>query len=103
VIAMSFRRCLRQTVDGMRQARSRGAHCVGITDTFISPISRFANESFLASVESNHFGGDSYVAPMALLDVMLVACANYQRSRTMKIVREAAEEQSRGFRWYEDQ
>jgi RpiR family transcriptional regulator, carbohydrate utilization regulator len=103
VIAISFRRCLRQTVEGMRQARSRGAHCIGITDTFISPLARFADESFLASVESHHFGGDSYVAPMALLDVILVACANYRRARTLKIVREAAEEQRRGFRWYEDQ
>ena len=35
--------------------------------------------------------------------VMLVACANYRRARTLEIVREASEEQRRGFRWYEDE
>jgi RpiR family carbohydrate utilization transcriptional regulator len=85
VIAISFHRALRQTVEGMRQAKAKGAYCVGITDTFVSPIARFAHECFIASVETCHFG-DSYVGPMALLNVMLVACANYRR----------------GFRWYED-
>jgi RpiR family carbohydrate utilization transcriptional regulator len=44
VMAMTFRRGLRQTVDGLRQARARGAYCVGITDTHLSPLARFAHE-----------------------------------------------------------
>src|ERR1700704_4289798 len=40
VIAISFRRGLRQTVEGAHQARARGAHCVGISDTYVSPLSR---------------------------------------------------------------
>jgi RpiR family carbohydrate utilization transcriptional regulator len=51
VIAISFRRGLRQTVEGLRQAHTNGAYCVGITDTFISPIARFADECF--SLRSN--------------------------------------------------
>jgi DNA-binding MurR/RpiR family transcriptional regulator len=101
VIAISFHRALRQTVEGMRQAKAKGAYCVGITDTFVSPIARFAHECFIASVETCHFG-DSYVGPMALLNVMLVACANYRRERVLTLAREAAQEQQRGFRWYED-
>jgi DNA-binding MurR/RpiR family transcriptional regulator len=101
VIAISFHRSLRQTVEGMRQAKAKGAYCVGITDTFISPIARFAQECFIVSVETCHFG-DSYVGPMALLNVMLVACANYRRERVLTLAREAAQEQERGFRWYED-
>jgi len=101
VIAISFHRALRQTVEGMRQAKAQGVYCVGITDTFVSPIARFAHEAFLASVETCHFG-DSYVAPMALLDVVLVACANYRRGRALALAREASQEQQRGFRWYED-
>jgi DNA-binding MurR/RpiR family transcriptional regulator len=101
VLAISFHRALRQTVDGMKQAKARGAHCVGITDTFVSPIARFAHESFVASVATCHFG-DSYVGPMALLNVMLVACANSRRKYALGLAREAAEEQQRGFRWYED-
>jgi DNA-binding MurR/RpiR family transcriptional regulator len=101
VLAISFHRALRQTVEGMRQARAKGAYCVGITDTFVSPIARFANECFIVSVETCHFG-DSYVGPMALLDVMLVACANYRRRYALALAREAAQEQQRGFRWHED-
>jgi len=100
VFAMSFGRGLRQTVEGLRVAAGQGAHCVGITDTFISPIARFANECFLASVESPAFGA-SYVAPVALLDVLLVACANYRRGRTISMLKQAESEQRLGFRWYE--
>jgi DNA-binding MurR/RpiR family transcriptional regulator len=100
VFAVSFRRGLRQTVEGIQQAKSRGAYCIGITDTFVSPVARFSDESFLASVETTSFGA-SYVAPMALLNVILVACASYRRSRTLALLREADKEQRLGFRWYE--
>ncbi len=101
VIAISFHRSLRQTVEGMRQARTKGVYSIGITDTFVSPIARFADECFIVSVETCHFG-DSYVAPMALLNVILVACANYRRKHVLALARDAAQEQQRGFRWYED-
>lgn len=101
VIAISFHRALRQTVEGMKQAKTKGAYCVGITDTFVSPIARYAHENLIASVDTCHFG-DSYVGPMALLDVVLVACANYRRKYALALAREAALEQQRGFRWYED-
>lgn len=100
VFAISFRRGLRQTVEGIQQAKQRGAYCVGITDTFVSPVVRFSDESFLASVETVSFGA-SYAAPMALLNAILVACANYRRSRTLALLREADKEQRLGFRWYE--
>jgi RpiR family carbohydrate utilization transcriptional regulator len=100
VFAMSFGRGLRLTVEGMQQARSRGAYCVGITDPFVSPIARFADECFLASVGQPSFGA-SYVAPIALLNVILVACANYRRRRTLSLLKQAEGEQRLGFRWYE--
>jgi len=101
VIAISFHRSLRQTVEGMRQSRKKGVYSIGITDTFVSPIARFADECFIVSVETCHFG-DSYVAPMALLNVILVACANYRRKHVLALARDAAQEQQRGFRWYEE-
>jgi len=100
VFAISFGRGLRQTVEGLQEARSRGAHCVGITDTFVSPIARYANECFLASVRTPSFGA-SYVAPIALLNVILVACANIRRGRTLALLKQADHEQRLGFRWYE--
>lgn len=101
VIGISFRRGLRQTVEGLRQARSRGAYTVGITDSSISPVARYANEYFVTPTEGPLFAG-SYVAAMALLNALLVACSNYRRSRTLDILREAEKEQRTGFRWFSD-
>ncbi|HXH06968.1 MAG TPA: MurR/RpiR family transcriptional regulator [Vicinamibacterales bacterium] len=101
VIAITFRRGLRQTVEGLRQARARGAYCVGITDTHLSPLARFAHEYFVTPVEGTLYGV-SYVAPMALLNMLLVACAIKRRSRTIRLLKAADAEQRTGFRWYRD-
>ncbi|MGB8115706.1 MAG: MurR/RpiR family transcriptional regulator, partial [Candidatus Sulfotelmatobacter sp.] len=37
VIAISFRKGLRQTIEGLQQAHAKGAFCVGVTDTYVSP------------------------------------------------------------------
>jgi RpiR family carbohydrate utilization transcriptional regulator len=100
VIAVSFRRGLRQTVEGLRQANANHAYCVAVTDSLLSPMGRFADECFLTMVETPSFG-NSYVAPIALFDSIIVACANYRRSRTMSLLKKVDEEQRHGFRWYE--
>jgi len=100
VIAISFRRGLRMTIEGVEQARKQGAYCVGITDTYLSPMTRFANEFYLASVDTLSFNA-SYSAPMALLNLLLVACAEQRHTRTLELMKKVAEEQRRGFRWYE--
>jgi DNA-binding MurR/RpiR family transcriptional regulator len=98
VIAISFRRGLRQTVEGARQAREHEAYCVAITDTFLSPLARIAQETFLASIETSSFGA-SYAAPVALANALLAACGQVRKAETMEIVREISEEQRHGFRW----
>lgn len=100
VIAMSFQRGLRQTVEGLQQARASGAYCVGVTDTFVSPIARFAHESFLVSISAPF--GTSYASPMALLNALLNACAHYRPSQTLALMRKADQEQEHGFRWYSE-
>lgn len=101
VIAISFRRGLRQTVEALKRAHENGAYCIGLTGTYVSPIARFTDEFFVASVNSESFL-DSYVAPMAIANLILVACANIDREATMLRLREAAKEQREGFRWYEE-
>jgi RpiR family carbohydrate utilization transcriptional regulator len=102
VIAISFRKGLRQTVEGMQRARANGAYCIGITGTYVSPIARFADEFFVAPVESGSYI-DSYVAPMALVNLILVACANFDRESSLAMLREAAKEQRQGFRWFDSE
>lgn len=99
VIAISFRRGLRQTVEGARQALERGASCVAITDSYVSPLARICQECFLARIESTSFGA-SYTAPIALVNAILAACGQQRHSRTLAIVREMAEEQRKGYRWF---
>jgi DNA-binding MurR/RpiR family transcriptional regulator len=99
VMAISFRRGLRQTVEGVHLAKARSAYCVGITDTYISPLARECDEVFLASVDSTSFGA-SYTAPVALVNAILAACGQYHRPQTLAILKEIAEEQRKGFRWY---
>lgn len=100
VIAISFRRGLRQTIEGVLQAKANGAYCVGITDTFISPIARLCSESFLVPVEAHL--SNSYAAPMSFLNVLLTVCAHYRRARTFRILKKVDQEQRHGFRWYSD-
>jgi RpiR family carbohydrate utilization transcriptional regulator len=99
VLAVSFRRGLRQTVEGLQQAKARGAYCVGITDTFVSPIARFADECFLTSVEAPL--SNSYAAPISLINVLFTICAHYRRSRTLDLLEQVDHEQRHGFRWYQ--
>ena len=99
LIAISFRRGIRQTIEGTEQARLRGAYCVGVTDTYVSPLAQNCQEIFLASIDSVYFGA-SYTAPIALCNSMLTAIGEFRRSRTMAIVRELDEEQRSSSRWY---
>ena len=99
VLAISFRRGLRKTVEGVHLAHARSAYCVGIADTYVSPLARECDEVFLASVESTSFGA-SYAAPVALVNAILAACGQYRRPQTLAILKEIAEEQRKGFRWY---
>jgi DNA-binding MurR/RpiR family transcriptional regulator len=101
VVAISFRRGLAQTVEGARKACQREAHCVAITDTYLSPLARIANETFLASIETTSFGA-SYAAPVALVNALLAACGQVRRAETMDIVREISEEQRHGSRWFQE-
>lgn len=99
VIAISYRRGLRQTVDGVKQAKANGVYCVGISDSFLSPVARHADEFFPTPTEGPVFSG-SYTAPMAFLNMILVGCANLRRRRNLALLREVAKEQQFGFRWY---
>lgn len=99
VFGISFRRGLRQTIEGIQRAKQGGAYCIGITDTYVSPIAQHTDEFFLASIESPSFGA-SYVAPVAIINAILMACASHKRGRTLGLLRQVEEEQKHGFRWF---
>jgi DNA-binding MurR/RpiR family transcriptional regulator len=99
VLAITYGRGLRQTVEGFKYARENDAFCVAISDTFLSPLTRLADQFFLTSTEHISYA-DSYVAGMAFLDTVLVACANVRRRRNVSVLKKVAQEQRSGYRWY---
>lgn len=101
VVAISFRRGLRQTVEGLQKARAASAYCVGITDSSISAIARASNEFFLVSTDSPF--GTSHVAPMSLVNAFVTAIAFHRPRRTMILLRELDKEQRTGYRWYHEE
>lgn len=101
VIAISYGRGLQQTVEGIKLAHENGACCVAISDTFLSPLARFSDHFFVTSTEHLSYA-DSYVAGMALLNALLVACANVHRRQNVSVLKKVAQEQRTGFRWYRE-
>jgi DNA-binding MurR/RpiR family transcriptional regulator len=99
VIAISFGQCLRETVEAALRAKRQGVPTFGITDSERTPIARVCDNFCLASVASPSFGS-SYVGPMSVVGVILIACAHTQTSRTLALLRRSAEEDRADHRWY---
>ena len=100
LIAISFGACLRDTVEAAQRAKKQGVPTFGITDSETSPIARVCDESCIASTTSSSFGG-SYVAPIALLGAIFVACAQTQTTRSLQLLRRSEEEDRADHRWFE--
>ncbi|MDE1163326.1 MAG: MurR/RpiR family transcriptional regulator [Acidobacteriaceae bacterium] len=101
VIGITFRRGLRCTVDALREARQRGAHCAAITNAASSAAARYSDDVFLAGIEGSSLRS-TFVAPFALIDVLVAACANVKRRKVLKLMSEASDEQVNGYRWFQD-
>jgi DNA-binding MurR/RpiR family transcriptional regulator len=101
LVAISFGRCLRVTVEAARLARSRGVPTVAITDSDTTPLARHCEAYFVASTAGATFTG-SYVAPMALLNAIVLACAEIAPSRALALLRQTEKEYLSGPRWYEE-
>lgn len=99
VIAITFRRGLRESVEAVRYAKGKGVYTAAITDSFASPLVRFSDMFFLAPVNSLSFAS-SFVAPLSLINAIGAACAQHNRQRTLSVLREIEREYQEGDRWY---
>lgn len=97
LIALSFGRCLQDTVDSVICASDNGVPTFGITDSEQSPIARFCDHSWNTSVASPAFH-ESYVAPVAAINALLVACAQLRPERSLANLQR--KEQKFRNRWY---
>ena len=101
LVAISFGRGLRDTIGAVRSARRRNVPSFGITDSDTTPIAIYCDAYLVASTARTSFI-DSYVAPTAAINAVLVACAHSQSARSLEHLRESEEENFASNRWYNE-
>lgn len=101
LVAISFGKCLRETVEAAKRARRLGVPTFGITDRDKTPIARFCDQHIVTSTGRSSFI-DSYVAPVAAINAILIACAHTQPKRSLKLLEQFDRESASVARWYEE-
>ena len=71
-IAISFPRYSKSIIRGVEFAKSRGADVIALTDSENSPIATHADQVLVAQSDMASFA-DSYVAPMSVINALIVA------------------------------
>ena len=72
MVAISFPRYSKVTLNTVKFARDRGASIIAITDNELSPVYQMADAALLAPCEMISFV-DSMVAPLSLINALLIA------------------------------
>lgn len=70
VLAISYPRYTKWTVEVLRYAREQGAATIAITDSQLSPIAQIAETALVARAASITFA-NSYVGPMVVVDTLI--------------------------------
>lgn len=70
LLAISYPRYTRWTIESLRFARERGAATIAITDSQVSPAAQLAEIALVARADSITFA-NSYVAPMLVVDALV--------------------------------
>jgi DNA-binding MurR/RpiR family transcriptional regulator len=99
LIAISYKQGLRETVEAALRAHKQGVPTFGITDSVDTPIARICDSFAITPINSVSFA-NSYVAPMALLGTILVACAHTRTARSLALLRRSEREDRADRRWY---
>jgi DNA-binding MurR/RpiR family transcriptional regulator len=101
LIAISFGQCLRATVEAVLRAKKQQVPTFGITDSDSTPIARYSDAHLVAPVVTPSFL-NSYVAPMALISTIHVACAHVDPQRSLAKLKQAHKDYGSGPRWYRE-
>jgi len=101
MIAISFGQCLRVTVETVQRASKKGVPTFGITDSDTTPLAHNCDIHLVAAAASPSFLS-SYAAPMALINVILVACAHLNPKRSLSQLKPTDKEYLSGSRWYRE-
>lgn len=80
LIAMSFPRYAKSTIEACKFAHESSAQIIAITDSDSSPLTQYAQIPLFARSDMVSFV-DSLVAPMSLINALIVAISNRNRCR----------------------
>ena len=82
-IGISFPRYSNRTIDALDFARGKEATIIAITDSVSSPIAEKAEHALIARSDMAGFA-DSLVAPLSLINAIIVACSLRRREQVSK-------------------
>ena len=82
-IGISFPRYSNRTIDALDFARGKGATIIAITDSVSSPVAEKAEHALIARSDMAGFA-DSLVAPLSLINAIIVACSLRRREQVSK-------------------
>lgn len=85
-IALSFPRYAKSTINACKFAHDCGAQIIAITDSENSPLTQYAHTTLCAYSDMVSFV-DSLVAPMSLLNALIVAVSSRNRCRVEQTFR----------------
>lgn len=87
VIGISYPRYSRRTLDALNYVKAQQCKIVGITDSLISPIASIADYTLIARSNMLSFV-DSLVAPMSLINALIIAVGMRERDNIEKYFKE---------------
>lgn len=78
VIAIGFPRYSARTIKALEYVKSRGANTISITDSMLSPLCAYSDFTLIAKSNMESFV-DSIVAPMSVLNALIIAVGIKER------------------------
>ena len=84
VIAISFPRYSKRIINAVEFANSQHAKIIAITDSEASPIAPYASSRLFAKSDMASFG-DSLVAPLSIVDALIVAISRRKQRELERV------------------
>jgi len=81
VIAISYPRYSKKTLDALKYVKEQNCKIVGITDSLLSPLANVADYTLLARSDMLSFV-DSLIAPMSLINAIIIAIGMKNKDET---------------------
>jgi DNA-binding MurR/RpiR family transcriptional regulator len=100
VIALSFARYTKSTIEASAFAKDRGAKIIAITDHLLSPLVPYGNVTLFAPTEMPSFI-DSFIAPLSLINALITEVGRRTRSEVEKHLSDLEETWKRFHIFYE--